>query len=334
VEDDEVDLLRSYTWGIDLSGTPQGAGGVGGLLAIRSISDETETIHYPLYDGNGNVTQLVKADANGNDVLVAHYEYDPFGNLTQNIDVDSSAFNAVNPFRFSTKYFDPETGFYYYGYRYYDPVTGRWPSRDPIEEMGGMNLYGFVRNRVPNVVDRRGLDEARKEKCVVIVRCSEVKLGGVHCGVIVNGTEYGISGDAKTGHGISGSDKASYFVPGGVPPETAEPVPSKKPDGPTDYEASCKCPCDKVEECIRDHQANTDPPPYAAVAGPNSNTYAHRLLNACGCKMRTVPSVHSMNAYGLPITIPAHEEVPRGAINWDDKESQWPESDIVRDVSN
>ena len=34
----------------------------------------------------------------------------------------------------------------YYGYRYYDPITGRWPSRDPIEEEGGLNLYGFVGN--------------------------------------------------------------------------------------------------------------------------------------------------------------------------------------------
>jgi uncharacterized protein RhaS with RHS repeats len=33
-----------------------------------------------------------------------------------------------------------------YLYRYYDPLTGRWPSRDPIEEQGGLNLYGFVGN--------------------------------------------------------------------------------------------------------------------------------------------------------------------------------------------
>ncbi len=33
-----------------------------------------------------------------------------------------------------------------YGFRYYEPVTGRWPSRDPIEERGGVNLYGFVGN--------------------------------------------------------------------------------------------------------------------------------------------------------------------------------------------
>jgi len=45
----------------------------------------------------------------------------------------------------------------YYGYRYYDPMTGRWPSRDPIEEKGGGNLYGFVRNCATNSLDKLGL---------------------------------------------------------------------------------------------------------------------------------------------------------------------------------
>jgi uncharacterized protein RhaS with RHS repeats len=46
----------------------------------------------------------------------------------------------------------------YYGYRYYDPVTGRWPSRDPIEEEGGLNLYGFVGNDSINGWDNLGKD--------------------------------------------------------------------------------------------------------------------------------------------------------------------------------
>jgi RHS repeat-associated protein len=46
-----------------------------------------------------------------------------------------------------------------YLYRYYDPLTGRWPSRDPIEESGGMNLYGFVGNDGLNFHDLLGLDE-------------------------------------------------------------------------------------------------------------------------------------------------------------------------------
>jgi len=45
----------------------------------------------------------------------------------------------------------------YYAYRYYDPVTGRWPSRDPIEEAGGINLYGFVGNNGVNKSDYLGL---------------------------------------------------------------------------------------------------------------------------------------------------------------------------------
>jgi RHS repeat-associated protein len=53
----------------------------------------------------------------------------------------------------------PASGLYYYGYRYYDPVSGRWPSRDPIEEIGGVNLYGFVRNRGISKIDLLGREE-------------------------------------------------------------------------------------------------------------------------------------------------------------------------------
>jgi len=49
------------------------------------------------------------------------------------------------------------TGVIYYGYRYYDPQTGRWPSRDPIGEKGRINLYGFVGNNSLNYVDHLGL---------------------------------------------------------------------------------------------------------------------------------------------------------------------------------
>ena len=61
-------------------------------------------------------------------------------------------------FRSSTKYTDQETGLLDYGYRYYNPETGRWLSRDPIEEQGGVNLYGFVGNDGVNHWDVLGLD--------------------------------------------------------------------------------------------------------------------------------------------------------------------------------
>jgi YD repeat-containing protein len=67
-------LVRSYAWGLDLSDSEHGAGGVGGLLLVR---DTTDTF-YTTYDGNGNVTGLVDP-SDGSTAAV--YEYDPFGNL-------------------------------------------------------------------------------------------------------------------------------------------------------------------------------------------------------------------------------------------------------------
>jgi len=132
-------LRKSYTWGLDLSGSMQGAGGVGGLLEMQTydVNRSQTAVYYPTYDGNGNVSEYL--DSSGDEV--AHFEYDPFGNLTS-----SNGSTSTFDIRFSTKKRDSETGFSYYGYRYYDPVTGRWPSRDPIEENGGLNLYGFLGN--------------------------------------------------------------------------------------------------------------------------------------------------------------------------------------------
>ena len=63
---------------------------------------------------------------------------------------------AEMPFRFSTKYQDAETGLLYYGYRYYDAITGRWLNRDPIREMGGANLFAFCFNNSLDAVDDNG----------------------------------------------------------------------------------------------------------------------------------------------------------------------------------
>ncbi len=62
----------------------------------------------------------------------------------------------VNPVQFSTKYQDHETDLLYYGYRYYNPGTGRWTIRDPVEEDGGPNLYGFVLNSAVGEIDPFG----------------------------------------------------------------------------------------------------------------------------------------------------------------------------------
>jgi len=135
-------LSKTRTWGLDLSGTLQGAGGVGGLLVTGG--------YYPTYDGNGNISEYLTNDS----YIAAHYEYDPFGNTV----VSQGSQAADFEYRFSTKPLDFETGLYYYLYRYYDPLTGRWPSRDPIEESGGLNLYGFVGNNGVGKWDHLGYE--------------------------------------------------------------------------------------------------------------------------------------------------------------------------------
>jgi RHS repeat-associated protein len=77
----------------------------------------------------------------------------PFGEVIR----ETGSLAKLNPFRFSTKYDDDETGLLYYGYRYYNPSTGRWPSRDPMGEQGGLNLYGFCLNRPIDDVDLLGM---------------------------------------------------------------------------------------------------------------------------------------------------------------------------------
>ena len=142
-------LHTSYLWGLDLSGSMQGAGGVGGLLAVTEISaTSAPATYYPLFDGNGNITEYI----DGAGSVVAQYQYDPFGNTTLTSGTKANDF----AYRFSTKPLDFATGLYYYGYRYYTPQTGRWINRDPIEESGGPNLCAMVQNNPVNIVDIDG----------------------------------------------------------------------------------------------------------------------------------------------------------------------------------
>lgn len=140
-------VVRAFLWGSDLSGSMQGAGGVGGLLAVNANG---ASVTFPTFDGNGNVTALINS-AGGD--AIANYEYGPFGEVIRG----SGTAAKTNPIRFSTKFQDDETDLLFYGYRYYSANTGRWLSRDPIGELGGPNLYGFVGNDPIHTCDKLGL---------------------------------------------------------------------------------------------------------------------------------------------------------------------------------
>ena len=146
--------IRFYNmWGLDVSGSLHGAGGVGGLLVSSVVDNYTQQplkYSFAATDGNGNIAAFVR-DISG--VINAEYEYGPFGEVLKS----GGDWTSVNSFGFSSKYTDKETGLVYYGYRYYNPATGAWLSRDPLQEEGGINLYNFVSNDPVNSVDELGL---------------------------------------------------------------------------------------------------------------------------------------------------------------------------------
>lgn len=176
----------TYTRGQDLSGSLQGAGGIGGLLArsdrAQAIPGEVTsggisefgTPSYFHADGNGNVTMLIAASQ----MIVAKYLYDPFGNTLAKCGLLAD----VNNYRFSSKEWNGNLGLYYYLYRFYDPNMQRWVNRDPVGELGfsavkfqrgrlsiffgvnglmtqisGDNLYDFIRNQPTDGFDPFGL---------------------------------------------------------------------------------------------------------------------------------------------------------------------------------
>ena len=139
-------VLVTYTRGLDISGTIEGAGGIGGLLARTHPGNHHFYYHS---DANGNVTAIINQSTN----LVAQYRYDPFGNLVS----QTGPLAEGNLYRFSSKEFHQASGLYYYGYRFYDQNLQRWLNRDPIGEKGGANLLAFCRNEPISAIDPLGL---------------------------------------------------------------------------------------------------------------------------------------------------------------------------------
>jgi RHS repeat-associated protein len=83
--------------------------------------------------------------------LANTYTYDSFGKLT------ASSGTLANPFQYTSRELDPETGLLNYRARYYDPSLGRFVSEDPIGFHAGVNFYDYVLNRPTVFLDPAGL---------------------------------------------------------------------------------------------------------------------------------------------------------------------------------
>ncbi|MCR4336509.1 MAG: RHS repeat-associated core domain-containing protein [Candidatus Omnitrophica bacterium] len=98
-------------------------------------------------DGLGSIVDLT----NNVGVVTQSYVYDSFGNILRREG------NLTNPYTYTGRELDTESGLYYYRARYMDPTTGRFLQEDPLGYEGGLNLYSYVNGNPINYIDPSGL---------------------------------------------------------------------------------------------------------------------------------------------------------------------------------
>jgi RHS repeat-associated protein len=117
-----------------------------------SMQQNGET-YYLHYDQVGTLKAI--SDTNHN--IVKEITYDTYGNILQ----DSNPSFKI-PFGFAGGLHDTDTNLVHFGYREYDPYTGKWTTKDPIDFNGGdSNLYGYVLQDPVNLVDPEGVQRFR-----------------------------------------------------------------------------------------------------------------------------------------------------------------------------
>ena len=122
---------------------PSAPGGIGGLI---SSHDGANTLYY--HDSNlGNLNQVTNSSGS----VIQTYDYDAFGNIT----AQSGALTAK--YAYKTKEYSPETGLIFFGRRYYNPLIGRFITKDPLGQVDGPNMYLYCLNDSINRMDLYGL---------------------------------------------------------------------------------------------------------------------------------------------------------------------------------
>jgi RHS repeat-associated protein len=130
--DDTGSILASYVHGLRIDE----------VLGMQRNGE----VYYFCHDRLGSITEVLDDSLN----LVESTTYDAFG-------IPSAPSSVGNPFLFTGRAYEPESGLYYYRARYYDPHLGRFLSPDPLRFIDGPNVYSYVLNNPTNLVDPLGL---------------------------------------------------------------------------------------------------------------------------------------------------------------------------------
>ena len=149
------------------------------------------------------------------------FSYDAFGPVRFLNGSFGTAFSASShgwTFLFHAEFRDEESGLYNYGYRYYHSTLGRWISRDPLEEIGGLNLYKMIHNNPENGLDKFGLSiadcyDSDKVKVHVINRSGGRRTGAIRGHIDLGLPNMGLVGFFGSPNG--GSDESSGSNYGG-----------------------------------------------------------------------------------------------------------------------
>jgi len=146
-ENGNVTSTKNLVWvGSEISEERDGSNTVRKRYYPQGVQVNT-TNYYYTRDHLGSIRELT--DSSG--AVQARYDYDPYGRRTKvsgNVDAD---------FGFTGHYYHQPSGLNLALYRAYDADLGRWMSRDPIAELGGINLYGYVGNSPVDSIDPLGL---------------------------------------------------------------------------------------------------------------------------------------------------------------------------------
>jgi len=133
--DGNGNLLRKYVYG------PR----VDEPVCMLEVADSNAAYYYH-FDGLGSVVAL--SDSSGN--TIQRYEYTVYGRVA------AQDPNHPNPYMFTGRRFDFETGLYYYRARYYNPYIGRFLQTDPVGYSEVINWYLYCRNNPLIRVDPSG----------------------------------------------------------------------------------------------------------------------------------------------------------------------------------